>query len=323
MKITNEQGISLPMAVWLLDDNYDYNDDPNYISVTSLMKPIKSTILAARIPSEKRVLDLADLIPSALGSAVHTAIEHAWNNKLASKLKRLGYSDAVVERVQVNPESVEPGKSIIPVYMEQRAIKQVGKWKVGGKFDLIADGIIQDFKSTSAYSWVYGGRMDDYQRQLSLYRWLNPEKVTEDYGIINYIFTDWQKATAKQNPKYPQKRIEEQRIPLLDPEECQQWVEHRLRLLEQFWDAPEKEMPRCTDEELWRSEPAYKYYKDASKTDGRSTKNFTSLTEANKHMATIGKGLGIVKTIPGEVKRCKYCMAFPICEQRKRMLPDE
>ena len=318
MIITNNLGISLPLAVWLVSDDYDHNSDPNYISVTSLMRPLKSIILAARIPNNQRTLDIGDLIASRLGTAIHDSIEKSWNNNLVSKLVKLGYSESVSSKVVLNPDS--PGSNDIPVYMEQRTTKQVGKWKVGGKFDLIADGIIQDFKSTSAYTWVYGGKDDDYQRQLSMYRWLNPDKVTEDFGIINFIFTDWSKATANQNPKYPQKRVEEKRITLLPPEECQSWVEQRLRLLEQLWEAPEKEMPECTDSELWRSDPKYKYYKDASKTDGRSTKNFDSLAEAETYKATSGKGMGIVKSIPGEVKRCTYCPAFDICQQKDRYL---
>lgn len=318
MKITNSLGISLPLAVWLVQDEYDYIDEPNYISVTSLMRPLRSTILAARIPSKQRTLDISDLIASRLGTAIHDSIEKAWSNNLKQALMKLGLPESVSNSVVLNPDS--PGSNDIPVYMEQRTITQVGKWKVGGKFDLIADGIIQDFKSTSAYTWVYGDKDEDYQRQLTLYRWLNPDKVKEDFGIINFIFTDWNKATASQNPKYPQKRVEEKRITLLPLEECQEWVEHRLHLLEKYWDAPDKEIPECTDSELWRSEPKYKYYKDASKTDGRSTKNFDSLSEANTYKATTGKGLGLVKTIPGEVKRCSYCPAFDICQQKDRYL---
>ena len=49
-------------------------------------------------------------------------------------------------------------KKIDPVYhylnVQQRTVKEVGKWKVGGKYDLVAEGVVQDNKSTSAYTWV-------------------------------------------------------------------------------------------------------------------------------------------------------------------------
>ena len=71
MKITNEQDIALPMAIWLLNDEYDYIDNPNYISVTTLMKPIKQIVLAQRVPAEKKEFDIADLIASRMGTALH------------------------------------------------------------------------------------------------------------------------------------------------------------------------------------------------------------------------------------------------------------
>ena len=50
MIITNNHGISLPLAVWLLHDDYDYVKDENYISATSLLKSTKQIILSKRIP---------------------------------------------------------------------------------------------------------------------------------------------------------------------------------------------------------------------------------------------------------------------------------
>jgi hypothetical protein len=88
-----------------------------------------------------------------------------------------------------------------------------------------------------------------------------------------------------------------------------------------YQDASQDALPRCTDEELWRSEPVYKYYSDPTKTDGRATKNFDSLIEANNHLTE--KGKGVVKTVPGQVKACLYCRAFDICEQRKEYTFDD
>ncbi|MDT9702117.1 hypothetical protein, partial [Streptomyces sp. P17] len=64
------------------------------------------------------------------------------------------------------------------------------------------------------------------------------------------------------------------------------------------------------------SKPQWKYYADASKTDGRSTKNFDNKAEAHAYCQKAGKG--VVKEVLGEVKRCGYCAAAPICQQRLR-----
>ena len=323
MKITNNSNISLSLAVWLLHDEYDYVNEPNYISVTTLMKPLRHIILPRRIPRELVETDVSDFIARALGHSLHDSIEKSWAKGFRRCLALLGYPEAVIDRVRINPtpEELAATPNAIPIYLEQRAKKTVtvnGKtWTVGGKFDMVAEGIVHDNKSTSAYTWVYGGRDDEHQQQGSLYRWLNPDKITEDFIRINYIFTDWQKSQAKQNPNYPQKRVESKDIVLLSEAEVQRWVEWKLQLVMKYWDAPERDIPNCTDEELWMSDPKFKYYADPAKTSGRSTKNFDSLLEANAFKAEKGNK-GIIITVPGEPKRCDYCDAFPLCTQKDK-----
>lgn len=317
MQVTNNSNITLALAVWLLADDYDYNPDPNYISVTTLMKPIKQIVLAKRVPFAQRAMDVEDFIPRALGNSLHAGMESAWLKNYQQSLKKLGYPDDVIARVKINPTSVEPDD--IPVYLEQRAFKQVGKWKVGGKFDMVTEGVVNDTKSTTAYSWLYGGKDGDYALQGSLYRWLNPDKITADFIRINFIFTDWQKVQARSNPLYPQKRVESKEIGLIPMVETDLWVKRKLQQIEQFMDAPEATIPDCTDEELWRSDPKFKYFSDPTKTNGRSTKNFDTLADANAFMASKG-GKGVVITVPGEPKRCQYCDAFDICSQKNRYL---
>lgn len=318
MKITNTHDIALPLAIWLLNDEYDYIDNPNYISVTTLMKPIKQIVLSQRVPAESKGFDLSELIASRMGTALHDSIEKAVNTNMSKALRLLGYPKNVIDRVLVNPtpEQLSLADDLIILWTELRTLAKVGKWTVGGKFDLVADGIVQDYKSTSAYSWIYGGRDEDHRLQLSIYKWLNQDKIVEDYGIINYIFTDWMKSSAAQNPKYPPSRLMSKTLVLTEPRLIQTWVESKLALLDKYSEADEKDMPECTSEELWMSEPAYKYYANADKTDGKSTKNFDTLHEANLHLAT--KNVGIVKTILGEPKRCEYCPAFSVCTQKDK-----
>lgn len=317
MKITNNSDIPLGLAVWLVQDDYDYIHDPNYISVTYLMKPLKQLILGRRNQEEK-VQDLDDLIPSALGNAIHTAVEKAWTNNHKTALKALGYPDDVVERVLINPDDTELAltKDPIPVYLEQRAFKKIDGFVVGGKYDMVAEGIVQDNKSTSAYTWVYGGREEDYILQGSLYRWLNPDKITEDFIRINFVFTDWQKNQVAQNPAYPNSRCKSKDFPLISIEDTEAWVRNKLRQVKKYYHSPEEDLPECTREDLWMSDPKYKYYADPTKTSGRSTKNFTDHAEALAFQQS--KGRGIVITEEATPKRCGYCPAFEICNQRKR-----
>ena len=334
--ITNNSGIALPLAVWLLHDEYDYINEPNYISATSLMKTIRQIIIPPRIPAGKATADVSDFIARTLGHSLHDSIEKAWTHGYHKPLAMLGYPQDVIDRILVNPTDEERLAVVgsIPIYLEQRAFRKVTirgvTYTIGGKFDMCADGIIQDYKSTSVNTWIYGGRDQEHQLQMSLYRWLdlgrvqegNLPRITEDFGRINYIFTDWSKGMVNSNAKYPQKRVEEKELWLLSPEETEEWVINKLTQIEIHRKTAEPALPECTDEELWRSEPKYKYYSDPAKANdpkSRSTKNFDSASEAHMFMSEKG-GKGAVKTVPGEVKRCGYCNAFEGCTQKDRYI---
>ena len=324
MLFTNKTDISLSLAVWLAHDEYDYINEPNYISATSLMKPLRQIILPCRIPAAERVLpDTSEHIAAALGHSLHDSIEKAWVKGHRKNLAKLGIPENVINRVLINPtdEELAAVKDPIPVYLEQRAVRSFGGFSIGGKFDLVADGIVHDNKSTSAFVWAGGTRDDEHALQGSLYRWLNPTKITEDFIRINYIFTDWQRALVKSNPKYPDSRLKTKDIPLLSIAATENWIRNKLNQLDKYMSAPEKEIPRCTDEELWRSDPQYKYYADPTKMAGRSTKNFDSMAEAKAHLSEKGHK-GVIKIIPGEVKRCGYCAAYDICTQKDEYFHD-
>ena len=315
-KITNNSDIPLALAVWAVDDEYDYQNDPNYFSVTSLLKPIRQIVLSRRVPPELQTADVEDYVASALGSSIHAGIEKAWKDNYKKNLKVLGYSDKLIDRVKINPEPEELKPDTIPIYIEQRHFKKFKGFTIGGKYDLVAEGILHDNKSTSAYTYLFGGKDEDYRLQGSFYRWLVPGIITEDFIRINFIFTDWQKTQAKRDPNYPQHRLIYKDIPLYSLEKTEEIISGKIDQIRRYMNKPDKEIPECTDEELWRSPTKYKYYSDPNKTSGRSTKNFDSATEAQKYLREEKYGKGIIITVPGEVKRCQYCPAAPICKQR-------
>jgi hypothetical protein len=318
--ITNLTGVSLTLAVWLVHDEYDYVNEPNYISATTLMKPLRHIILPRRLAKvDSEAPDVVDFAARAMGTALHDSIEKAWVQGHKKALAKLGYPESVIAKVLINPtaEELAAVEDAIPIYIEQRAFRKIAGWTVGGKFDMVADGMVQDNKSTSAYTWVYGGRDDEHALQGSIYQWLNPDKIIEPFIRINYIFTDWQKAQVAQNPKYPKQRVEFKDIPLLGMQPTENWIRQKLALIEKHMDTPEAQLPLCTDEELWLPDPTFKYYADPTKTAGRSTRNLDTYAEAQKYMAEKG-GKGIVITSIGTPKRCEYCEAFDGCTQKDK-----
>ena len=322
MNVTNRYQVPLLMAVWLLNDNYDHDNSPKTISASAIIKPLKKYILGKRVNRDTASVDVADLMSSALGSAIHDSLEAVWldDQKRTKALTQLGIPDHVQAQIMINPtpEECAARPDGIHLYFEQRAKRTFGDWTISGKFDQVADGRVQDTKSTGVFSYMKGNKDEDYRAQLSIYKWLNPDLVTDHVGQINFVFTDWQGFRAKQDPNYPEKRFESKEFTLLDSVAVEALIGRRLQDLEKYWNAPEADIPECTRADLWQDEPVYKYYSDPKKITegGRATKNFSDPNLAQQHM--LEKGKGVVVPVEGSPKACGYCDAFDICEQRKR-----
>jgi hypothetical protein len=326
MNLTNEAGISLPLAVWLLHDTYDYQVDPDAISATTLMKPLRQIVLRTRINPELVSVDLSDFIARTLGHSIHDSIERAWSSPegRSNALKLMGYPADVIQKVKVNPtdEEIHADPEIIAVFIEQRiSAPRKGK-RLHGKYDMVAEGIINDFKSTSAWAWAKGTRDEDFIEQMSIYRWIDAQqevpKITEDHGQINFIFTDWAKGMARTNPDYPQKRVETKQLKLLSLKDTEKLIDSKLDALAQFGNQPEYALPHCTPTELWMSDPVFKFFSDPVKAkdpNARSTKNFDDLGSAKLYQNEKG-GKGVIVTVPGTPKRCEYCDVFDLCTQK-------
>jgi hypothetical protein len=322
MNVTNNYKINLLMAVWLLNDNYDYDPTPKTISASTLIKPLKKYILSKRVNRENQSIDVADLISTALGSAIHDSVEAVWldDAKRTKALTQLGIPEAVQKEIMINPtpEEVAARPDGIHVYFEQRSVREYKGWRITGKFDQIADGRVQDTKSTGVFSYMKGTKDNDYRDQLSIYKWLNPDKVTDPDGQINFVFTDWQGFRANQDPNYPEKRLISKEFKLLSDAQVEALIDKRLHELAQYMDAPEEDIPECTREDLWMDPPVYKYYADPSKvtSGGRATKNFSDPQEAQRFM--LEKGKGVVIPVEGAPKACGYCDGFEVCKQKDR-----
>ena len=314
----NVSEVPLALAVFLASDNYDYSDDPTEISATTLLKPLRQIILAKRVPPGDGLVNLADMMNSRMGTAIHDAIEKSWLNNYRTAMEAIGLPKQVIDRIIINPKLEQLLPNHIPIYLEQRLKRKIGKWTVTGKFDFIGEGKVQDFKSTSTFTYKKQTNADKYTQQGSIYRWLDPQLITQNQMDIHYIFTDWKPAMAKTDPSYPPKRFHTQSFELMSLSETEAFIRRKLELIEQYWDAEEDDIPLCDDAELWRSEPVFKYYKNPEKT-ARSTKNFDTRPEAFAFMAQNGN-VGIVKEVPGQVTACKYCPAFAACSQKDQLV---
>jgi len=322
-QLTNKSGIPLSLALWLADDDYDHSDDPNTISATSLLKPIRAITLARQNKDLIKIGDIEALIPSRMGTALHTAIEMTWTKetkKIKAILKSLGYGSHVIDNIIVNPKPEDITTTSICVYLEIRGTKKVGKYTITGKFDIVMDGQLEDFKSTGTYNWIAGSNKLKYMQQGSIYKWLFPVIITNGIMKIQYIFTDWSKIKSLREKDYPNKRLKEQQLELMSEQATQTFIERVLGEVERHENHPQNLLPKCTADELWQKPDVFKYYKDPTK-KARSTKNFTSMRDAITRQVEDGS-VGQIDTHKGEVIRCRYCDVIGICDQAKQYMTE-
>ncbi len=135
---------------------------------------------------------------------------------------------------------------------------------------------------------------------------------------IHFIFTDWNKKDSVSNKDYPPNRVHTQSLKLMSVQETDAWVRNKLNQIKMYEDTDESELPKCTDEELWRKETIFKYYKNPSNRT-RSTRNFKTYHEAMQYFVEQGS-VGIVVEVKGQVVACKYCNAFALCSQKDKLI---
>lgn len=317
MSYTNTTGVSLPLAVWLATDNYGGKSkaNPYQISATTLLKSPRQIVLGMRADPTDEKIDVADIVKSRIGTAIHTAIESAWNvnnDTLVHALASLGITEAISKNIVINPQTV--GIDDIPVYLEQRAYKPLGKWTITGEFDFVFNGQVHDFKSTGVFTYTNNTKEEDYIKQGSIYRWLNPTKITSNKIIIDYIFMDWKQSGLAMQSNYPPAQTLAQPYPLLPLDITEEFIKSKLDLIESLELTNESDLPLCTDKELWRSESQWKYYK-SGQVAARSTKNFENAADAYQRMAEDGNK-GLVLEVKGQPTACLYCNVSNMCTQK-------
>lgn len=292
MHYTNRQKLPQYLVDWLIHDDYDRSTDPFTLSATTLMKPIRAHVLTAKY-GDNLEIDVSELIASRLGNAIHDSIEKVESSNVSK---------------------------------EQRVTKTIDieghVYTVRGKYDVLTceNGkyVLRDIKTTSVWAFIYGGKDEDYRKQLSIYRWLlHGEKQVEPVAYIDFLFTDWQSMKARTEDNYPKQRIHSgYKIDLLSLEETENYIRDRLTKFHKFRSVPDVSLPLCTKEELWASEDKYAVMKMGAK---KATKLCDSKEEAVSYIKNKSITGVNIELRPGKVKRCKYCSASPVCSQYKSM----
>lgn len=284
MKVTNLQGLPMPIVKAVENDPYD---NKGTLSVTTLIKPPQAYGLTLKHAGEMTE-DAADRIWALVGQVGHTILERA-----------AGGMDPKVWLA------------------ERRFFTKLAERDVSGQADLIhLDGkVVYDFKFTSGWA-VIDARTgkSEWRIQLSLLAMLarlNGYKV--ETGKIVAIVRDWTDKQALRIQEWPQKQIEVVDMDIMGHDETMAWA---LARIAEFKDAEEGNFRPCTDEERWHSPGKWAVYKGTNQKAAKLEDTEDKLSAwifANR--AKLGANYRIEQR-PTEYKRCqKYCSAAPFCSQ--------
>ena len=223
IKITNNTGISDVMHWFLSQDFYDGEEAKGTLSATTLLDPIRKIILKERYKDEITE-ESVDRLWSLYGSAVHAVLERA--------------------------EGEIAGKKVVPI---QRLYAKVFGEIISGKYDLILEDKLYDFKVTSAWSIAYKSKYKDYATQLSIYRWLYWKSKGIELnkkGHILAILRDWNKSNLIKKG-YPKTPIVEIKIDLIPFSIIEDQIKNRVVQIQNQRKLEEKDIQECTDSERW------------------------------------------------------------------------
>jgi hypothetical protein len=225
MKLTNKNNLPLPvyLAVQKFDAEYKAGSFPRSISTTTLIKPIQIVELTARHYDEIEE-DVSNRLWALQGQILHGILEKA------------------------APDSVS---------VEKRVAAEVLGWTVAGKYDLIEDGILRDYKYTSVWNYVFGN--EEWEKQANVNWFLLHKNGVEIKAMKNTLmFRDFQDSRVGSRG-YPQAMIIDIDIPMWGLERAEKYVADRVRLFQDARQKADSMLPLCSDDDRWLNQKTNVY----------------------------------------------------------------
>jgi hypothetical protein len=281
MKITNK--LNLPdMLVRAVEKDYEYRD--KRYSITSLLDPDRVIMLKRRY-NDVIEQDVSECIWMLFGTVTHYALE------TGIELKENEYVEEHLEHTFENG------------------------YTLSGIIDHVYD-YIDDYKTTSAWTVIYGSNNEHWQKQLQMGAYLHYKEHGKWFnkGRIIAILKDWNKNDAKYKDNYPKLPIEVIEFDLGTPEEIEKWIIDRFKRIEELEKTPDLNLPMCTMEERFNKGMKYAVKKKANKT---ATKVHDTLEEAREHLLNLESkypGVYEIEERKGEGIKClNYCSCCKQC----------
>ena len=283
MKLTNKNNYPIAFYNAVLDSLYKPKED--IIRVTELISP--PLIRHLRIKHwDDIVIDVDDSLLALYGTALHNfllAYEPKdgvlFKQRFDIKLSTDGITDNFVL-------SGEPDKFTVK------------------------SGLLEDYKFTSVWSFVYG--KDEWIKQLNLYAYLLHNHGYDVNKLqINAQFRDWSyyQSIKKGNEDYPKMRGISKKIKLWSLDEAEQYIndqaiDHRLDYKRE-----------CTADERWERPTTYAVMKEGRKSALRvlNSEDAAIYWCGSKGHNVGSKGIYIDKRIGGRIRCQEYCNVNKFC----------
>lgn len=272
MKINNPR--NLPEALVRAVSWATYKPNPMRMSVTDLIGSPLARSLKHKFYDQIEA-DVEDMTWAMLGTAFHMLMDkHA-------------------------PDSAHSEKKIEFV---------IGGYTLVGIPDVHQDGTLDDYKTTSVFSFKLGEKKD-WERQLNVYTYMLAKGSDIEIKKLRIIaiLRDWMKSKAKTDREYPKHPLIAVDIPMWPLEYTEMYIRDRLEI--------HKTLAECTPEERWQRPTVYAVKKKGVKT---SKRNLSTMEEAEawmiKNTPEKDSKLYSIEVRPGEDTKClDYCSVAKWC----------
>jgi len=286
MKLTNK--FNIPQTFVNVLDRPTYSKGKANLSVTQLINSPKIVALTKKFDEELEQ-DVADMVWSIFGSAVHGILEH-------------GKDDNHI--------------------VEERIHADLDGYKISGAIDLQIKGDnfvdIKDYKTVSV--WSVMNEKIEWEQQLNIYAWLVERAKgvpVASVGIVA-IIRDWSRREAATKEGYPEAPIKEIPIRLWSFEQREAFIKERIHAHAEAELAIETDgdMPECTPSEMWEKPTVWA----VKKIGGVRAKSLHG-TEDEAHavmdiLNQTGKEKYEIEVRPGSRTRCEsFCPVNHRCQQ--------
>jgi hypothetical protein len=280
MKYTNK--LNLPEFLFNIVNKNDHISNPLSYGVTSLLSPVRETILRKKFDNELSE-DVNDMINMIFGSAFHKLMEE---HDKSDSLKEYKISFEI-------PETKRFLSGIIDKYDQNNFI-------------------VYDYKTTTTYK-VIENEFDDYKLQGLMYAWLlKQEKKHVEKITFQLFLKDFSKSKSERTDNYPESAFYEWNYTIKpnDLKEIEEFITHKMKRLKINEDLPIDLLDMCSDEERWYSGDSYAVIKIGKQ---KAERVFNTEKEAFDYSMNKSPN-SVIHKRKGTYNKCeKYCSVRTIC----------